>query len=193
MPKKQTLAIDPQVLQLMGLYDEEFIENAYQAILDRTPDESGLANYLPKVRSGVHRGHIILELAESAEGRSKRNDVPAIRAYFGRFRDPDPGPMKLAFRRIIGRSGASPERRHRAVENQLCALRASIATLLSQQAHLQQSIQEIATRIGRTSSIASPNFNGEGGAGQFMLRLPPRIARTVQELKAAIALKRDRQ
>jgi hypothetical protein len=193
MPATPTPTIDAQILHLMSLYDEAFLEKAYQVILGRAPDESGLANYLPKVRSGVHRGHIILELAESEEGRSKRSDLPAIRASFGKFRDPDPGPMKLAFRRVFGNPGTSPARQQRAVENQLHSLQQSMAALRSQQAQLLKAIQEIASRFGRATSTTSSDFDEDRGIDRMMPRLPPRISRTVQDLKAAIARKRNKQ
>src|SRR5919205_3652230 len=38
--------------ELLGLHDEPFVRNAYQAILKREPDDTGMAHYLVNLRNG---------------------------------------------------------------------------------------------------------------------------------------------
>jgi glycosyltransferase involved in cell wall biosynthesis/predicted SAM-dependent methyltransferase len=57
--------------------DREFVEALYVALLDRAPDESGLAGYERVLRSGVPRAIVAAEVAGSAEaaGRGVPGDL----------------------------------------------------------------------------------------------------------------------
>lgn len=55
--------------ELLALEDEEFIEYAYQLILNRSADHSGLAYYLDQLRTGTEKTTILGILCHSAEGQ----------------------------------------------------------------------------------------------------------------------------
>jgi len=56
---------------LLGFHDEAFIRNAYQAILNREPDDAGFAQYLKHLRSGRYsKIDILRSLRFSPEGRN---------------------------------------------------------------------------------------------------------------------------
>jgi hypothetical protein len=181
--------VDPQISRLMDLYDEPFVVKAYEVMLNRAPDEGGLANYLAKVRAGVHRGHVILEMAESPEGRLKRRDLRAIRASFGRCRDADPGFLKQTLCRMTGLSIWPTARQYRALENQFHVFQLSIGKLAAQQSELLKLVQQFDIRIGRSSTVLGDAF-AEQTNGCHTMRLSPGVARKLAELKAVIALKR---
>lgn len=63
------------VNDLLGFHDEEFIRNAYRAILQREPDDYGFPQYLGKLRSGRYsKIDILTSLRFSPEGQ--RANVP---------------------------------------------------------------------------------------------------------------------
>jgi hypothetical protein len=181
--------VDPQISRLMNLYDEPFVVKAYEVMLNRAPDDGGLANYLAKVRAGIHRGHVILEMAESPEGRLKRRDLGAIRALFGRCRDADPGFLKRTLSRITGLSTWPTARQYRALENQFHVFQLSINQMAARQSELLKLIQQFDMRIARSSTLLGDAFAEETN-GRPAARLSPGVASKVAELKAAIALKR---
>lgn len=63
-----------EVGSFMQLYDVDFVEAVYRAILKREPDPSGVAFYLEGLRSGtLERVDVIVAMLDSAEG--KRHNV----------------------------------------------------------------------------------------------------------------------
>src|ERR1051325_7356987 len=58
-----------QLAELLGFHDEEFIRNAYRAILRREPDDHGFPQYLGNLRSGRYsKIDILTSLRFSPEG-----------------------------------------------------------------------------------------------------------------------------
>lgn len=67
------------VKELLKYYDEEFIENAYLAILKREPDPVGYERYLEHIRSGrFDRIDVLASLSISAEGREREVKVEGL-------------------------------------------------------------------------------------------------------------------
>lgn len=56
--------------ELLSLYDERFVRCAYLTLLGREADASGLSNYVRQLRRGAAKVQLIVELAESEEGRN---------------------------------------------------------------------------------------------------------------------------
>ena len=74
------------VNDLLGFHDDEFIRNAYKAILQREPDDEGLAQYLGKLRSGrYNKIDILTSLRFSPEGRKANVEVEGL-SRFSAFR-----------------------------------------------------------------------------------------------------------
>jgi len=61
--------------ELLLLDDEPFVRAAYQTLLGRPVDDSGLRNYIGQVRRGVAKEEVITELARSPEGRARGLDT----------------------------------------------------------------------------------------------------------------------
>ncbi|MET3119256.1 FkbM family methyltransferase [Undibacterium sp. GrIS 1.8] len=54
-------------------YDSEFISAAYLAILKRSPDDEGGSYYLKRLRSGISKENILVQIMKSPE--AKQNDI----------------------------------------------------------------------------------------------------------------------
>lgn len=57
--------------RLMGYHDWQFVDLAYQLILGRQADDSGLAHNLQALRSGESRREVAFRIASSEEAREK--------------------------------------------------------------------------------------------------------------------------
>jgi SAM-dependent methyltransferase len=67
------------VNDLLGFHDDQFVRNAYRAILRREPDDAGLAQYLGKLRSGRYsKIDILADLKFSPEGRSANVEIKGL-------------------------------------------------------------------------------------------------------------------
>ncbi len=64
--------------ELLSLYDERFVRCAYWTLLRREADPGGLANYLRQLRRGAAKVQLIVELADSEEGRNAAGHLPAL-------------------------------------------------------------------------------------------------------------------
>jgi hypothetical protein len=73
------------VEQLLSLHDDEFVLCAYLTILRRPADAGGFANYLAELRQGVAKEKIVLELANSPEGRALGYALPGLSALIDRM------------------------------------------------------------------------------------------------------------
>lgn len=74
------------IVRLMALKDDEFVQKAYRVLLRRDADAGGLAAYQAELRTGCSKVKILHSLAYSVEGRGFLKTVP-FRLYmmFGRF------------------------------------------------------------------------------------------------------------
>ena len=68
------------VEQLLSLHDDEFVRCAYLTVLRRPADTGGFANYLAELRQGTAKEKILVELADSPEGRSLGDALPGLKA-----------------------------------------------------------------------------------------------------------------
>ena len=103
---------------LLCLCDERFLYCTYRTLLDRHPDELGLATYLPRIRSGESKLNIVRDIASSPEAKQLSRDLPGLEQI---------KPRGLLIR-IIARleplwfaisSGARTRRELRRIENSL--------------------------------------------------------------------------
>jgi FkbM family methyltransferase len=60
----------PDVSKFMAYHDEDFVRILFSYFLGRKPDPSGCEFYLGRIRSGVSRQTILLEVARSAEAKT---------------------------------------------------------------------------------------------------------------------------
>ena len=68
-----------QLSDLLGYQDEAFVRNAYRVILNRDPDDAGLAEYLRQLRSGRYsKIDIATSLRFSPEGRNANVQIAGL-------------------------------------------------------------------------------------------------------------------
>jgi len=66
--------------ELLVHHDEQFVINAFQSILGRTPDASGLEHYLTMLRAGRHKMTILVDINLSKEGKAAGKRVAGLTA-----------------------------------------------------------------------------------------------------------------
>jgi len=178
------------VAELLHLHDEAFVNKAYEVILGRTPDSGGFSNYLAQVRNGVHRGHIIAELALSEEGRTAAPTSQTLRAIINRYREPRRFSV-TSFCAKFGRSRLQvAEQQIRVLENklyvieQLCAVQTQVCSTLTEK------VRQIAQRA--VSQPVSEAIIADKRAITDTLRasLPVNVRRTFLNLQNALEQKR---
>jgi FkbM family methyltransferase len=64
-------ATEVHVDDFMRYHDAEFVAQVFAYYLGRAPDEAGLAHYLRRIRSGVSRQQILLEVLRGAEAKRR--------------------------------------------------------------------------------------------------------------------------
>lgn len=58
--------------------DEQFLENCYQFILGRDPDENGFAHHLNRLQNGLPRPYLIFGMTRSREGRRRNVKIAGL-------------------------------------------------------------------------------------------------------------------
>jgi O-antigen biosynthesis protein len=64
--------------QIVSYQDERFVQCAYQALLNRKPDDEGMRFYLSSVRAGISKLEILSQIRLSPEGQAKSIDVVGL-------------------------------------------------------------------------------------------------------------------
>jgi O-antigen chain-terminating methyltransferase len=77
LPRKQRY----HYREFIPFSEEAFIHNAFHCILRREPDPTGLADYLARLRQGVARPIILLELSRSEEAQPHGVTIRGLFAY----------------------------------------------------------------------------------------------------------------
>jgi hypothetical protein len=116
--------------QLLKLHDEAFVRSAYKAILGRTPDQGGLENYLSQVRAGIHKAHILAELAQSPEGKAA--PVQALHLAIAQYAKHVSSVWVRMFRWLGKASVESTDRQLRIMDNRLYLVEQAVAQQTSQ-------------------------------------------------------------
>ena len=150
--------IAPRLEPLLDLRDEEFVTEAYKMVLCRAPDQDGMAYYLAQLRSGVRKDRIIVELAQSAEGRLRSADLPAIREILREHRRRDHTLWSRLLRMFSSANLESTDRQLRVLDNQLYLLDKALAMRTQQLADLFVSMHRTAQEP--TVCPEAPEFRG---------------------------------
>lgn len=175
---------------LLKLHDEAFIVAAYRAILDRAPDNDGFANYLTQLRTGADKARILVELAQSPEGRSGRFNSSLLADEISSYSKNTSSLWIKLLRRISNASSKSNERQLRILENRLYMVERKLMWQNKQ-------IAELFTYVIDTTS-QSLSAHPKPSTDDLFSELPDDAAlqhslgRTYFELKAAIARKQTK-
>lgn len=70
--------IAQSVDELLSYYDEKFVHCAYQTLLGRLPDVSGLNYYVARLRKGVSKEEILLQIVSGSEGKKRRQNLDGL-------------------------------------------------------------------------------------------------------------------
>jgi Domain of unknown function (DUF4214) len=177
---------------LLDLHDDVFVRCAYKVILGRMPDPGGQQNYVSQVRQGIHKAQIVVELALSPEGRLKSVELPGLQSLIRRYRKRAPSIWRRLFRQLTRAATEPTERQLRAIDNQLYLLGQAQSAHAKQLAELLSLLQEKGLPPG---SVESGSRSSEKSAihAPPLTHLSPNLGRTFTELKAAIAIKRQKK
>lgn len=66
------------LIDLLSFEDQEFIRNAYQALLGRASDAGGFGYYLARLRAGVSKVEILGQIHGSVEGKKYAVEIPGL-------------------------------------------------------------------------------------------------------------------
>ena len=150
------------VRDLLKYHDRDFVHAAYRAILQRTPDEDGIANYLTHLREGMPRLEVVEALQKSPEGIKVNAQVAGLSRELML--------LKMSRWRFIGpivrllmalRDLPDGERRRRALEGQIVA-RIEEGQLNAQEAHrsLNSALREVAEAYRQLLAYAESRLGG---------------------------------
>lgn len=109
-------------VELMGLHNGEFVDQAYDAILGRDPDDAGRAYYVARLRAGYSKLSVLSQLRGSEEALV----LPAVPGIDGAVRRYRLGRLPLIgwfFRKLYRvESESVNERLQRAILSELASL-----------------------------------------------------------------------
>lgn len=145
--------------ELLALDGREFVNAAYWLVIERAPDEAGLAYYVSRLRIGYSKFSILSQLGTSNEARSW-DAVPGLSKAMRRYRSGQWPLLGYMFRKLWRVEGESlDERRQRAmisnlaeVRNQLTAIAAANSEF---QLRLTAKIETINAGLERSSAEIS--------------------------------------
>jgi hypothetical protein len=175
---------------LLKLQDKLFVTAAYQVIFVRNPDPGGLDNYVARVRAGDDKTSILIELAQSPEGRMSLRERPGLSKAIARCRTCAPSLLSRVCRRILGATTESAERRLRIIDNRLYLAEQGIAQQAEQLAELRTLVLQMLWNAGSSDPAYVMSDHQETVDAARIWHSSPNLARTFAELKTAIAMKR---
>lgn len=137
--------------RLLAPHDAEFIRVAYEAVLGRTPDPGGGADYLAQLRTGTHKLEILKQLRRSPEGREFIHGVPGLDRAIKRHRWATLPVIGWIVRWLTGAEGnGATHRRLRILANDLGRLGA-------EQVAVMRGVQELVARpVAMADQIFAP-------------------------------------
>jgi FkbM family methyltransferase len=110
--------------ELCEWHDRDFVRCAYVTLLGRQPDMAGEADYVRRLRSGVHKLTIIRDLRRSDEGQSHDPGIAGLDKALRRHRNATRPVVGALVRLVTGREGNSVvETRLRMLANDVGSLR----------------------------------------------------------------------
>jgi hypothetical protein len=177
---------------LLKFQDKLFVTAAYQAIFGRNPDPGGLDTYVARVRAGDDKTRILTELAQSPEGRMCLRERPGLSKAIVRCRTYAPSFLSRVWRRILGATTESAERRLRIIDNRLYLAEQGIAQQAEQLGDLRTLVLQMLWNAGSSDPAYVMSDHQETADVPRIWHSSPTLARTFAELKTAIAMKRKK-
>jgi glycosyltransferase involved in cell wall biosynthesis len=71
--------------ELLSYQDEHFVYHAYRHLLGRAPDPEGMLYYLKRVRAGISKTEILVQLRLSTEGKSRQVTIIGLEKEIQRY------------------------------------------------------------------------------------------------------------
>lgn len=169
---------------LLKYHDRDFIWNAYRAILKREPDESGLRDFLERLRSGTrNKIDILASLRASAEGKRANVTIEglAVPAFIRKvYRVPVVGylaEMAVSFARL-----PMLVRSQRQIENHLVAQQERLA------GHITQTNHQLLNNIERVRQDADSLRDGAAALKESFTNLKNSLTKLADRQKEVAVL-----
>lgn len=168
---------------LMKLYDEGFVEQAYLVMLGRTADAVGLRYYAARLRSGHSRISVLDQLSKSAEAKGEWNKVAGLSEAIRLFRKSrSMRGWKLALTDLeFGRTPAI--RRARALQNVVASQSQQMDKSLLKLAAQQDSLKILVSQFVDVTPGASHGGTGRVDARNLAMITPEFRSRAVEEVR----------
>jgi hypothetical protein len=153
-------SLDPdqaRLEDLLGLYDAEFVQEAFRLLLGRAPDPQGLAHYLGHVRQGLDKRHVLMDVYSSSECKARLATQPSLQRFFpGRRAWLWPGIGPLLRKLDAWRSRRDVLRHLRMIDNDLHRHRTDV----------ERQLQRLEALLGQNSfnalgALSSPHSEAE--------------------------------
>ncbi|MBS7807674.1 DUF4214 domain-containing protein [Variovorax sp. PCZ-1] len=164
--------------ELLACDDQHFVSSAYLTILGRMPDPEGMNYLLSRLRRGISKTQLLMQLRISQEGDVYSVKLPGLEQAVRKYRLERTPFIGWFFQKLHGSETNHPlERRLRAIENKLSLLNDENARRLDsiEAKYLSSGLQPQST------------WTSQFDLSDQMRKLTPRAQNIFFQLKTAIA------
>jgi Domain of unknown function (DUF4214)/Methyltransferase domain len=174
------MSTTPNLQAVLRCQNTQFVEAAYQTILNRPPDVEGFNYYLARLHSGVRKIQILSELSASPEAHTSGMDLPGLRDALRRQKFAKIPLVGGIFRFCCGLEGDSPlEVRSRVAEQQTFFLKDELSGISQRQVQLETQQAQLETKL---PSLLRPLADLSRRQLDFETRQLPTLLQTLSEL-----------
>jgi hypothetical protein len=109
--------------ELLAYHDQQFIGSAFLTLLGREPDPEGMGYYLDRLRTGISKVQILMQLRLSSEGKTYAAKVEGLDQAIQQYKNGKYWFIGWLFRIINGSESNHPTQcKIRSIENQIYLL-----------------------------------------------------------------------
>lgn len=142
------------VTDLITLDDEQFVLQAYRAVLGREPDPMGYDDFVSQVRRGVSKERLVAVMATSEEGVAAASHLPGLAEFARQYRPRSASLLSRFGRRLLSLAIEPVERQLRVMDTRLARLTADIQRKVERARSEQIGLEAIASRSDCVASLA---------------------------------------
>lgn len=131
--------------ELISLHDQDFVQSAYQILLDRAPDPEGLHYYLARIRKGISKEEIVAQLGQSSECKSRKVKIAGLNKLIKHHRRLKT-PFLGMFLRLLGPKKVERDiqQKLRVIENKLYAQNVQVQKRFSEMSEALDQLKKLA-------------------------------------------------
>jgi len=142
------------VSELITLDDEQFVLQAYRAVLGREPDPMGYDDFVAQVRRGVSKERIVAVMATSEEGVAAASRLHGLAELARQYRPRSAGLLSRFGRRLLSLAIEPVERQLRVMDNRLARLTADIQRKVESARSRQIGLEAVVSMSDSVASLA---------------------------------------